>query len=414
MPDESKSPKRGVASVYVTYWSLRDPLCQTQSLAYLRGLAARGHRFALVTFEQPKYALSPERAAEAKRELAGQGIYWYPLRYHKRFSLLATGFDCLAGVAAGLFAAVRHGARAVHSRASIPAAMALAVSALSGRKFLYDSDSLLSEEYADTGHWAPGGTAYKVTAWFERQSRRRADSVVTLSERLRRAFVEDYGVRAPVAVIPCCVDEGRFRFDPRAREARRAELGAGAETLFVYMGKVGARYLVGETFEFFKAALGRVGPARMLILSGDDPEAFHRIAAERGVGRELYEVRHSAHEDVASWLSAADVGLAFIRSARCERGSSPIKTAEYLAAGLPVVITPGIGDHSTLVEREGVGVVVDPSAGGGCEEGAARLGALLAEGGDVLRARCRRAAERHFSLEGVGVARYEAVYEGLL
>ena len=187
----------------------------------------------------------------------------------------------------------------------------------------------------------------------------------------------------------------------------------GDETLFVYMGKVGERYLVGETFEFFKAACERVGPARMLILSGDDPEAFRRIADERGVGRELYEVRHAAHEDVAGWLSAADVGLALIRSVRCERGSSPIKTAEYLAAGLPVVITPGIGDHSALVEREGVGVVVDPTLPGGCDSGAERLGALLAEGED-LRARCRRAAERHFSLEGVGVARYEAVYEGLL
>ena len=206
MPDERKSSKRRAASVYITYWSLRDPLCQSQSLAYLRGLAARGHRFALVTFEQPKFALSPERAAEVKRELAGQGIYWYPLRYHKRFSLLATGFDCLMGVAAGLYAAVRHGARAVHSRSSIPSAMALAVASLSGRKFLYDADSLLSEEYADTGYWTPDGTAFKVTAWFERQSRRRADSVVVLSDRMRRDFVEEYGVSAPVAVIPCCVD----------------------------------------------------------------------------------------------------------------------------------------------------------------------------------------------------------------
>jgi glycosyltransferase involved in cell wall biosynthesis len=414
MPDERKSPERRAASVYITYWSLRDPLCQTQSLAYLRGLAARGHRFVLVTFEQPRYALTPERRAEAKRELAEQGIYWYPLRYHKRFSILATGFDCFLGAAVGVFAAVRHGARAVHSRTSIPAAMALAVSLLSGRKFLYDSDSLLSEEYADTGHWAPDGTAYKVTAWFERQSRRRADSVVTLSERLRRDFVEEYGVSAPVAVIPCCVDETRFSFDPRARELRRAELGVGGETLFVYMGKVGERYLVGETFDLFKAARERVGPARLLILSGDDPEAFHRIAAARGVRPELYDVRHSAHEDVSGWLSAADAGLALIRSVRCERGSSPIKTAEYLAAGLPVVITPGIGDHSALVEREGVGVVVDPAAPGGCEEGAARLGELLARGGEDLRVRCRRAAERHFSLEGVGVARYAAVYEALL
>lgn len=413
MPSAKEKSRGRASSVYITYWSLRDPLCQSQSLPYLRGLAARGHRFALITFEQPRFALEPSRAAEAKRELAEMGIYWYPLRYHKRFSLLATGFDCLMGVAAAVFAAVRHRARLVHSRSSIPGAMALGVSLLSGRKFLYDADSLLSEEYADTGYWTPDGTAYKVTAWFERQTRRRADAVVTLSERLRRDFMEEYGVRAPVAVIPCCVDENKFRFDPRARELRRGELGVGDETLFVYMGKVGERYLVGETFDFFKAAGERGGPARLLILSGDSPEAFHEIAAAHGVGRKLYDVRHAAPADVAGWLSAADVGLALIRSARCERGSSPIKTAEYLAAGLPVVITPGIGDHSALVAREGVGVVVDPAAPGGCAEGAARLAALRADADD-LRGRCRRAAENYFSLEGVGVPRYQSVYEQLL
>src|SRR3712207_3142512 len=87
-----------IVSLYISYWSLQDPLCQTQSLAYLRELTKLGYKFDLITFEQPKYALDREQSAAIRKELAGQGIYWYPLRYHKRFSLVATAFDCLCGV----------------------------------------------------------------------------------------------------------------------------------------------------------------------------------------------------------------------------------------------------------------------------------------------------------------------------
>lgn len=402
-----------IVSLYISYWSLQDPLCQTQSLAYLRKLTRRGHRFVLITFEQPQYALGPHQAASMKSELARQGIHWYPLRYHKKYSLLATAFDCLCGVAAGLYLTLRYRARIVHSRASIPAAMALVVARLRGLKFLYDADSVLSEEYVDSGHWTRGSRAFKMTAWFERLARKSSDAIIVLSEQLRQDFLRQFRVRAPVTVIPCCVDVEKFRFDPHARARRRAELGLGDEPLFVYVGKVGSWYLVDETFEFFKAARAQSPGARLLVLTGDAPEAFHEVAARRGVSRAHYDVRHAPHAEVAGWLAAADAGLALILSAPSKRGSSPVKVGEYLAVGLPVVMTPGIGDYSALVERERLGVVIETLVPDAYRESAERLSTLLAEG-DALRRRCRAAAVENFSLDEVGATRYQSVYEQLL
>src|SRR5882672_7793773 len=101
----AKALDAGLTSLYICYWSLNDPLCQSQSLAYLRELTALGHRFALMTFEQQQYALSAPQFAVMKRELASQGIYWYPLNYHKRFGLLSKAFDCVCGVGKGLWIA---------------------------------------------------------------------------------------------------------------------------------------------------------------------------------------------------------------------------------------------------------------------------------------------------------------------
>ncbi len=404
-----KQPAQGL---YICYWSLMDPLCQTQSLAYLRRLAARGGRFVLLTFEQPRFRLPPQEAAAVRRELADEGIAWYPLAYHKRFPLLATGFDCFMGVLAGTYAAWRHRPAVVHSRGSIPAAMALALRRLCGLRFLYDADSRLSLEYADNGHWSRDSLAFRITSAVEGWARGAADGVVVLTERLRQDFVEKFGVRAPVEVIPCCVDTERFRFDPSARSLRRRELGLGGQKLFVYVGKLGPRYLVRQTFDFLKRAREAVPDARLLVLSGDPPDGFAAIAGDADVGREAYEVRRAGHADVPSWLSAADAGLALIRSAECERGSSPVKIGEYLSAGLPVVATDGIGDCSDLIDRENLGAVLRGFDAPAYAECVGRLEALWAEG-DSLRERCRAAAEEYCDLDRVGGARYQKVYDCL-
>ncbi len=406
------SPTLGL---YICYWSLMDPLCQTQSVAYLLQLAARGDRFVLITFEQERFRLSAREAAEMRKDLARQGITWYPLTYHKRHPLLATGFDCFMGVLVGSYAALRHRPAVVHSRGSIPAAMATAIHSLCGLKFLYDADSRLSLEYADNGHWSRDSMSFRVTSMAEGWARRNADAVVVLAERLRDDFVEQFGVDAPIEVIPCCVDTARFNYDPAARSLRRSELGLQNEKLFIYVGKQGARYLTPELFEFLKSARETAKDARLLILSGDPPEGFHEVAESRGVSRDSYFVRHSSRADVPSWLSAADAGLALIRTAECERGSSPIKIGEYLAMGLPVVCTSQIGDVERILtdEREGapVGVVLAECTDQAYRSAVLRLLELMNDPG--TRPRCRAAAERHFDLAAVGGPRYRKVYDGL-
>jgi len=401
-----------ITGLYICYWSLNDPLCQTQSLAYLRELTKLGHRFALMTFEQPKYAIDPGRARAVKEDMARQGIYWYPLRYHQRFPILATGFDCLRGVLRGLAIARRHKPRLVHSRSTIPAAMAIALSRLCGLTFLYDADSRLSEEYVDIGHWDRRSLAYRLTRWFEDLARRNADAIIVLSETSRSDLIREFNPGADITVIPCCVDTDIFKFSHTSRLERRGQLGLGDERLFVYVGKLGSWYLVDEMFEFYRVVRARVGPSRLLVLTGDPPCEVDRLAERHGLGPRDYHVTRASQSEVVEWLSASDVGLAFIRSVRSKRGSSPIKMGEYLSLGLPVVITEKIGDSSALVEKEGLGVVLSEHTEKAYLAGADRLNDLWAEGAGI-RDRCRKAAEDYLDLEHVGQARYRLIYESL-
>jgi glycosyltransferase involved in cell wall biosynthesis len=65
---------------------------------------------------------------------------------------------------------------------------------------------------------------------------------------------------------------------------------------------------------------------------------------------------------VAATLAEQDLGILLREDTVTNRVSSPTKFAEYLAAGVPVLISPHIGDFSALVRREGLGVVVEKGA----------------------------------------------------
>jgi glycosyltransferase involved in cell wall biosynthesis len=399
------------ASLYISTWSLNEPLCQSQTVQYLRALASRGYRSCLITFERPPYLLDAEEQARATERLERVGICWHPIRYHKRASVLGAFYDGVTVFAAAAMAVARHGARIVHTRTSVPAVVGLAIATITRRPFLYDADNQLSEEYADAGYWNRSGWSFKLLAAFERLCRRHADAIVVLTEQLRRLFIAE-GVTVPVAVIPCCVDVQRFRFDERHRLARRREIGVDGERLLVYCGKIGPRYLVRDMMRFAKAVDRRAGRARLLVLTHDDPEAFRTAALAEGWRPDSVIVRSADHADVHEWLSAADAGLALIKPVPSERGASPIKASEYLAAGLPVVLTPSIGDLSAEVEAHRLGVIVREGEAGS-DRAVHDLEVLWGEAA-ATRERCAAWARSSVDADRIATERYVEAYENLL
>lgn len=67
-----------------------------------------------------------------------------------------------------------------------------------------------------------------------------------------------------------------------------------------------------------------------------EPERFERLASRRNVAH----VGALPFEDLPPYLKAIDVGLVPYSDTTFNRGSFPLKTLEYLAAGRPVVATP--------------------------------------------------------------------------
>jgi glycosyltransferase involved in cell wall biosynthesis len=397
-------------SLYVCYFNTEEPLVHTQVLPYLRAVARAGVEMHLLTYEKRSVWRSGERARrrQLKQQLAGDGIHWHALTYHKRPSLVATGGDVLAGILYSLWIIARHRIGIIHARAHVPGVIGLPLKIFLRRKLIFDLRGLMAEEYVDNHVWAAGSLPFRLVKAAEGALLRRADRIIVLTEKLKAILLTNAhpAIEAEkIFVIPCCADLSLYG------SPRRLPAGSADRPLtLAYAGSVTGRYMLGEMIEFFKVMQSQRGGWRFLVITQADHAQVRREFASRGVGPDSYRVVAASPRDVPTLLAGADAALSFVKPSLAVSAMSPTKLGEYLAAGLPVVSTPG-GDTDALLESETVGAVVHEFHAAAYEMAADQLLALLHSRN--VHERCRAAAERYYSLATVGEPRYIAVYRSL-
>jgi glycosyltransferase involved in cell wall biosynthesis len=184
-----------------------------------------------------------------------------------------------------------------------------------------------------------------------------ADLVLCVSRRLAHLVAERHGVAAErLHVMPCTADENCFRRDEGERMVRRRDLGlAERDFLLVYSGSLRKGWDAPALLGAFLHANLSAEPGLQVLLLSPDHAAAAALATRLPAGR--VHCRSSDHWGMPAWLSAADAGLLLREDHPLNAVASPTKAAEMLLCGLPLVISPAVGDYSEWVARAGLGVV---------------------------------------------------------
>jgi glycosyltransferase involved in cell wall biosynthesis len=409
-------------TLYLCYFGLREPLVQTQVLPYLRSLSASKEvEVFLLTFEPDKRrAWSQTEETDWRARLAGDGIRWFALPYHKSPSALVTPYDIVRGAWEAARLARRYRIDVLHARGHLPMAMALLARRFGARvRLLFDIRGLLAEEYEEAGVWTKNSPQFRAVRAVERAGLKRAEGLIVLTRRLRDRLVEHKLARAErIEVIPCCVDFARFEATPSNNngDARRAadvtEKDARANRFeVVSAGSVTGLYLLEEMGRFFLALKRQRPDAFLRILTMSSATEAAATLARVGLSAEDFWIGAVRPAEVPAYLRRARLGLSFRKATFSQIAASPTKIPEYLAAGLPAVCNAGIGDTDEILTRERVGVIVHNFDEASFDE-AARGALALADDAEAS-ARCVETAHRYFDLARVGGVGYRNAYRRL-
>ena len=398
-------PYQSVRLLYLSYWGVDDGLTHATVLPHLEILAASS-RIELILF------VSVERGAVGMfdSELARRGVRHVPLKARSLGpAVLSRAIDFVELPAAIARLCREHGITGILARGANAGSLAHLTQRHVSVPYSVESFEPHAGYMLDSGVWSRWDPRYVFQKRWEGDQKKEATALLPVTDAYREQLLAEGIPGDRVITLPCTVDTDRFAFVAETRKWVRNDLGAREDAIVgVYVGKYGGIYYEEEAFGVFARFASRLPTFRLLVLTPTDPPSVRELAGSAGFPVERLDVACVPHADVPRYLCAADLAFATVRMMPSARGLSLIKVGEYLACGLPIVITEGVGDDSDIVRDNDAGAVIDltdEKVGNAVD----RIRKLLAEPGH--RARIAALAERFRSRHRVAAA-YEQI--GLL
>lgn len=404
-------------TLFISYNSALEPLIQSQGIPYLKGLSGNGIECTLLSFEKPRMQGKDwkEKKNRLKMELKNSGIDWHILKYHKKPTVPATAFDICQGIIRGLSIILKKKIDIIHARAAVPAVMAYILAKITKKKLICDIRGLMAEEYVDGGMWKENSLLYRITRSCERRIYSSANGLVVLSENIKDFFITSSYLltqraikQRNISVIPCCVDTAKFNKEGNPDRKLSEQLNLDNKFVFLYSGSLGTWYLFNEMIDFFMTAKKAIHNAHFLILTAMRKKSLQNALALKKITCQEITILNTEFENIQNYIRLADVGVFFIKPAFSKKSSCPIKFAEYLASGLPVIINKGVGDTDKIVENSQIGVVLKAFTEDEYSSATAKILELL-KNKERLSEQCVLIANKLFSLE-IGISRYSGLY----
>ena len=294
--------------------------------------------------------------------------------------------------------AVLHAASSYHNGlAAAAAARRLGIASV------YEARGLWEVTALSRGDLAPDHHRFRLAARLEADAARAAGAVIALSGGIRDALVGRGVPQEKVFVAPNCVETpGVTAETEAARAAARAELGLVPAALVVgYVGSMVDYEGLDGLVAAMRSAVADGGDiAAFIVGDGAARPAIEAAVRAAGLGNRLVLRPPTDRAGAARLAAAADVVALPRRDLPVTRIVPPIKLAEALSRGQPILVSdvPALAE---LVTDGETGVVVTP---GDTDALAAVLTALSRDPGRVARmgVAARRAAAERFSYEAVG------------
>lgn len=220
------------------------------------------------------------------------------------------------------------------------------VTRLSGRRLVYDAHEYFTGQQGLTER----RVKHAIWKWAERRILPGVSHMITASASIADLYHREYGV-TPVVIRN--VAPSVAHLEPHHRSATGA---THEELLVVFQGSGinegrGARELIQAMTMLERVRLVFIG-------TGDIIESLRASARDSGTGERILFLPRMPWEQMMRYTMCCDAGLSLDEDT-CEnqRYSLPNKLFDYIAAGVPAVVSP-LPEVSAIIERYGCGMVI--------------------------------------------------------
>ncbi|MFI5220501.1 MAG: hypothetical protein ACHQNT_13530 [Bacteroidia bacterium] len=226
------------------------------------------------------------------------------------------------------------------------------------KKVCYDGRGAIAAEWEEY-KVAPYKNLIRSIELLEKNAVIKSDFRISVSNKL----IEYWNLRFSYdnsnhAIIPCTLNSDFKMSLPEADEIKnmRAELGYTSDDLImVYSGSTAGWQSFNLLHDCLAPLMKENKRCKLLFLSGED-DNIKNMAAEFP---EQVIRKWAEHKDVQKILSVCDYGILIREKKITNKVASPTKFAEYLSAGLKVLISEEIGDYSDFAKKNNCGIVVN-------------------------------------------------------
>ena len=219
-------------------------------------------------------------------------------------------------------------------------------------------------------------------------------------------------IKAPIHVIPCCVDLSLFNrngINTSEIQAKRKELEIEKEDfVLTYLGAIGTWYMLDEMLDFFTVLLEQKPNAKFLFISADR-DMIIKKAHTKNIAHKNIIIYKAQRDEVPLLLSLAQLSVFFIKPAYSKKASSPTKQGELMAMGVPIICNSGIGDTDEIIKRFNAGEVISDFSPTSYKEVLISLNRIV----ELNPKSIIEGAYQTYSLDN-GIERYSKIYNDLV
>ena len=371
---------KNIKILFISDGPLSNPIIGSQGLPLLEFLAFNGYKCHLLTFEDSEIHYSQD--LESK--------YHKSIKFIKVFIKKNILPDWLNIIIKGLIVVFNliqsDDIRILHARSFTPALISLMVKKLfRGRiHFIYDNRGLFIEEQIYIGKWRKNGIKVKFARLLEFLILKNSAKIIVVSEAFRKYLSYNYRKQFDykISVI-------RNRTKIKCLKYNRSQIDN--KIIGVFSGSVAKWQNISELENLIKIVSEHFGGIAFKIFTYND--SFQTEANRISLNTSNVEIYHLNPEEVNEMMQTGDFGILLRDKIPINFVASPLKFSEYLASGLPVLLSEGIGDTEYIIDKYKVGVII---RGNNYIEAMNEVLKLL-ESSDI-KERCLLTAEKEFSI----------------